>query len=47
MPQIFRIGSYSVYFWSNEGRPLEPIQFMLADVKNEWHKRFGEISYYL
>jgi hypothetical protein len=25
MPQIFRIGSYCVYFWSNEGVPLEPI----------------------
>lgn len=23
MPQIFRIGSYTVYFWSNEGEPLE------------------------
>ena len=25
MPQLLRIGSYVVYFWSNEGRPLEPI----------------------
>ena len=25
MPQIFRIGPYSIYFWSNEGDPLEPI----------------------
>lgn len=25
MPQIFRIGSYWVYFWSNENQPLEPI----------------------
>lgn len=25
MPQIFRIGSYIVYFWSNENDPLEPI----------------------
>lgn len=25
MPQIFRIGSYWVYFWSNENDPLEPI----------------------
>lgn len=23
MPQIFKIGSYTVYFWSNEGKPLE------------------------
>ena len=25
MPQIFKIGSYWVYFWSNESEPLEPI----------------------
>lgn len=25
MPQVFKIGSYWVYFWSNEGEPLEPV----------------------
>lgn len=25
MPQVFKIGSYWVYFWSNENTPLEPI----------------------
>ena len=25
MPQIFKIGSYVVYFWANENKPLEPI----------------------
>lgn len=25
MPQIFRIGSYVVYFWANENEPLEPV----------------------
>lgn len=25
MPQIFKIGSYVIYFWSNENDPLEPI----------------------
>ena len=25
MPQIFKIGSYLIYFWSNEHDPLEPI----------------------
>lgn len=25
MPQIFKIGSYWVYFWSNENKPLEPV----------------------
>ena len=25
MPQVFKIGPYWVYFWSNEQEPLEPI----------------------
>ena len=25
MPQIFSIGSYVVYFWSDEGEPKEPV----------------------
>ncbi len=25
MPQVFKIGSYWVYFWTNEGMPLEPV----------------------
>ena len=25
MPQIFRVGAYLVYFWSNENYPLEPV----------------------
>lgn len=25
MPQVFKIGSYWVYFWVNEGKPLEPV----------------------
>lgn len=28
MPQVFKIGSYLVYFWSNESKPLEPIQVL-------------------
>ena len=31
MPQIFRIGSYIVYFWSNENNPLEPIHVHIAE----------------
>lgn len=30
MPQVFKIGSYWVYFWTNEGRPLEPIHVHVA-----------------
>ena len=25
MPQIFKVGSYLIYFWANENKPLEPI----------------------
>ncbi len=31
MPQIFRIGAYIVYFWSNENDPLEPIHVHIAE----------------
>ncbi len=33
MPQIFRIGSYIVYFWSNENEPLEPVHVHIANGK--------------
>ena len=25
MPQVFKMGPYLVYFWSNENEPLEPV----------------------
>ena len=25
MPQVFKIGSYWVYFWANESDPQEPV----------------------
>ena len=31
MPQIFKIGPYSVYFWSNEGNPLEPVHVHITE----------------
>ena len=31
MPQILRIGPYSIYFWSNEGKPLEPIHVHISE----------------
>ncbi len=31
MPQLFRIGPYVIYFWSNEGNPLEPIHVHIAE----------------
>jgi hypothetical protein len=33
MPQIFRIGSYVIYFWANENNPTEPIHVHVAEGK--------------
>ncbi|MCL2406358.1 MAG: DUF4160 domain-containing protein [Defluviitaleaceae bacterium] len=30
MPQVFKIGSYVIYFWANEGRPLEFIHVHIS-----------------
>lgn len=31
MPQIFRIGPYTIYFWFNESDPLEPVHVHIAE----------------
>ncbi len=31
MPQVFKVGSYWVYFWANENEPLEPIHVHVAE----------------
>lgn len=31
MPQVFRIGPYSVYFWANENMPLEPVHVHISE----------------
>ena len=31
MPQIFRVGSYVVYFWSNKNNPVEPIHVHVSE----------------
>ena len=42
MPQIFRIGAYWVYFWSNENRPLEPVLFMCPkEIHPVTRRKFG------
>lgn len=33
MPQVFKVGSYLVYFWLNESMPLEPIHVHIAEGK--------------
>lgn len=30
MPQVFKLGSYWVYFWTNEGEPLEPVHVHIS-----------------
>lgn len=30
MPQLFKVGSYHVYFWANENDPLEPVYVHIA-----------------
>lgn len=31
MPQLLRIGPYSIYFWSNENDPLEPVHVHVSE----------------
>ena len=33
MPQVFRIGSYIVYFWAHESKPLEAIHVHVSKGK--------------
>ena len=48
MPQLFKIGSYVIYFWINEGRPLEPVHVHIAqgkpsaDATKIWITRAGK-----
>ena len=30
MPQVFKVGAYLVYFWTNENEPLEPIHIHIT-----------------
>ncbi len=31
MPQVFKVGSYWVYFWTNESYPLVPIHVHISE----------------
>ena len=33
MPQVFKIGSYWIYFWTNENEPLEPVHVHVSEGK--------------
>lgn len=37
MPQIFKVGSYIIYFWSNENEPIEPVHVHIAENKPTEH----------
>lgn len=30
VPQVFKVGAYWVYFWSNESDPLEPVHVHIS-----------------
>lgn len=48
MPQVFKIGSYWVYFWTNESDPLEPVHVHIskgrpvANATKIWITRSGD-----
>ena len=48
MPQVFKVGSYWVYFWANENRPLEPVHVHItqgapeANATKVWITRSGK-----
>ena len=48
MPQVFKIGSYWVYFWANEGEPSEPVHVHVSqghpaeDATKIWITRNGK-----
>ena len=31
MPQVFKVGSYWVFFWTDEQQPLEPVHVHIAE----------------
>ncbi len=33
MPQIFKVGSYWIYFWADESKPLEPVHIHISEGK--------------
>ena len=41
MPQVIKVGSYVIFFWLDEGRPLEPVH---VHVRNGAGKAKFDIS---
>ncbi len=48
MPQLFKVGSYRVFFWSAENNPLEPVHVHIsqgapnADATKVWITKRGK-----
>ena len=36
MPQVFKMGPYLVYFWSNENEPLETVHVPWFVARGSW-----------
>lgn len=42
MPKLFSVGPYSIYFWSNENDPLEPIHVHISEgVPQKTQQKYG------
>ena len=41
MPQLLRFGPYRVYFWSNEGLPLEPVHVFPMECHMQMQPKYG------
>ena len=48
MPQVFKVGSYVIFFWLDEGKPLEPIHVHIStgtpqpDSTKIWIRKSGK-----
>ena len=31
MPQVFKVGPFWIYFWANEGKPMEPVHVHVSE----------------
>lgn len=38
MPQVFKVGSYWVYFWANENEPLDPCARCTGGTQQQRHQ---------
>jgi hypothetical protein len=41
MPQVIKVGSYVIFFWLDEGMPLEPVHVHVAEGVPRANARYG------